>query len=298
MKSKSWIGILCLLITTVIWGSAFVAQYMGAESLPPLAFTAGRSFIGAVAVLPVALLAVHKEKKAGIVRRPKMVLLGGMACGVALALASGLQQAGVAQTGAGKAGFLTVLYVVMVPIFGLVIGKRVAWPIWPCVAVAMAGTYLLSITERFTFERGDLLVLGCAVVYAVQILLVDHFVGQTCAVMLSVVQLGTAGVISAVGSLLFESTAPEQWVAALGPLLFVGVMSSGVAYTLQMVGQRFLQPTLATLLMSLESVFALLAGWVILGERLSGPEWIGCGLVLAAVTVAQFADKLVKEKQE
>lgn len=298
MKSKSWIGVLCLLITTVIWGSAFVAQYMGAESLPPLAFTAGRSFIGAVAVLPVALLAVHKEKKAGIVRRPKMVLLGGMACGVALALASGLQQAGVAQTGAGKAGFLTVLYVVMVPIFGLVIGKRVAWPIWPCVAVAMAGTYLLSITESFTFERGDLLVLGCAVVYAVQILLVDHFVGQTCAVMLSVVQLSTAGVISAVGSLLLESTSPEQWVAALGPLLFVGVMSSGVAYTLQMVGQRFLQPTLATLLMSLESVFALLAGWVILGERLSGPEWIGCGLVLAAVTVAQFADKLVKEKQE
>lgn len=298
MKSKSWIGVLCLLITTVIWGSAFVAQYMGAESLPPLAFTAGRSFIGAVAVLPVALLAVHKEKKAGIVRRPKMVLLGGMACGVALALASGLQQAGVAQTGAGKAGFLTVLYVVMVPIFGLAIGKRVAWPIWPCVAVAMAGTYLLSITESFTFERGDLLVLGCAVVYAVQILLVDHFVGQTCAVMLSVVQLSTAGVISAVGSLLLESTSPEQWVAALGPLLFVGVMSSGVAYTLQMVGQRFLQPTLATLLMSLESVFALLAGWVILGERLSGPEWIGCGLVLAAVTVAQFADKLVKEKQE
>lgn len=298
MKNKSWIGVLCLLVTVVIWGSAFVAQYMGAESLPPLAFTAGRSFIGALAVLPVALVAVHKEKKAGIVRRPKMLLLGGAACGVALALASGLQQAGVAQTGAGKAGFLTVLYVVMVPVFGLVIGKRVAWPVWPCVAVAMAGSYLLSITESFRFERGDLLVLGCAVVYAVQILLVDHFVGHSCAVMLSVVQLGTAGVVSAVGSLLFENTAPEQWVAALGPLLFVGVMSSGVAYTLQMVGQRFLQPTLATLLMSLESVFALLAGWVILGERLSVREWIGCALVMAAVTVAQMADKLVKEKQE
>lgn len=296
MKNKSWIGVVCLLITVVIWGSAFVAQYMGAESLPPMAFTAGRSFIGALAVLPVALVAVHKEKKAGVVRRPKMLLLGGAACGVALAVASGLQQAGVAQTGAGKAGFLTVLYVVMVPIFGLLLGKRVPWPIWPCVAVAMAGTYLLSITESFTFEAGDLLVLGCALVYAVQILLVDHFVGHACAVMLSVVQLGVAGVVSAAGSLLFESTAPEQWLAALGPLLFVGVMSSGVAYTLQMVGQRFLPPTLATLLMSLESVFALLSGWVILGERLSVQEWIGCGLVLIAVTVAQFSDTIVKTK--
>jgi len=296
MKSKSWIGVVCLLITVVIWGSAFVAQYMGAESLPPMAFTAGRSFIGALAVLPVALVAVHKEKKAGVVRRPKMLLLGGAACGVALAVASGLQQAGVAQTGAGKAGFLTVLYVVMVPIFGLLLGKRVPWPIWPCVAVAMAGTYLLSITESFTFEAGDLLVLGCALVYAVQILLVDHFVGHACAVMLSVIQLSVAGVVSAAGSLLFESTAPEQWLAALGPLLFVGVMSSGVAYTLQMVGQRFLPPTLATLLMSLESVFALLSGWVILGERLSVQEWIGCGLVLIAVTVAQFSDTIVKTK--
>ena len=296
MKNKSWIGVVCLLITVVIWGSAFVAQYMGAESLPPMAFTAGRSFIGALAVLPVALVAVHKEKKAGVVRRPKMLLLGGAACGVALAVASGLQQAGVAQTGAGKAGFLTVLYVVMVPIFGLLLGKRVPWPIWPCVAAAMAGTYLLSITESFTFEAGDLLVLGCALVYAVQILLVDHFVGHACAVMLSVVQLSVAGVVSAAGSLLFESTAPEQWLAALGPLLFVGVMSSGVAYTLQMVGQRFLPPTLATLLMSLESVFALLSGWVILGERLSVQEWIGCGLVLIAVTVAQFSDTIVKAK--
>lgn len=296
MKNRSWIGVVCLLITVVIWGSAFVAQYMGAESLPPMAFTAGRSFIGALAVLPVALVAVHKEKKAGVVRRPKMLLLGGAACGVALAVASALQQAGVAQTGAGKAGFLTVLYVVMVPIFGLLLGKRVPWPVWPCVAVAMAGTYLLSITESFTFEAGDLLVLGCALVYAVQILLVDHFVGHACAVMLSVVQLSVAGVVSAAGSLLFESTAPEQWLAALGPLLFVGVMSSGVAYTLQMVGQRFLPPTLATLLMSLESVFALLSGWVILGERLSVQEWIGCGLVLIAVTVAQFSDTIVKAK--
>ncbi len=293
MKSKSWIGILCLLITVVIWGSAFVAQYMGAESLPPMAFTAGRSFIGALAVLPVALVTVHKEKKAGVVRRPKMLLLGGAACGVALAIASALQQAGVAQTGAGKAGFLTVLYVVMVPVFGLLLGKRVPWPIWPCVAVAMVGTYLLSITESFTFEAGDLLVLGCALVYAVQILLVDHFVGHACAVMLSVIQLSVAGVVSAAGSLVFESTAPEQWLAALGPLLFVGVMSSGVAYTLQMVGQRFLPPTLATLLMSLESVFALLSGWVILGERLSVQEWIGCALVFAAVIFAQFSDKLV-----
>jgi drug/metabolite transporter (DMT)-like permease len=295
---KSWFGVLCLLITTIIWGSAFVAQYMGSESLPPIAFTAARSFIGAMAVLPVALWSVRREKKAGVIRNPKALLLGGVACGTALALASTLQQAGVASTGAGKAGFLTVLYVVIVPIFGLFLKQRVGWPVWLSVGVALVGTYLLSINEAFTIEKGDLLILGCAVVYSVQILLVDHFVERANAVMLSVIQLATAGLITVVASLLFEQATFAQWVACIGPLLYVGVMSSGVAYTLQMVGQRFLQPTLATLLMSLESVFALLAGWVILGERLSGPEWIGCGLVLAAVTVAQFADKLVKEKQE
>lgn len=296
MKRKSWIGVVCLLVTTIIWGSAFVAQYMGAEILPPIAFTAARSFIGALAVLPVALVMRRRERKQGAALAWKPLLLGGTACGAALALASALQQAGVAQAGAGKAGFLTVLYVVMVPVFGLLLGKRVAWPIWPCVAVAMAGTYLLSVTGSFRFEAGDLLLLGCAAVYAVQILLVDRFVGQVSAVMLSVVQLTAAGLFSVIFSLIFEQATMAQWVACIGPLLYVGVMSSGVAYTLQMVGQRFLPPTLATLLMSLESVFAVLSGWLILGERLTGTELLGCVLVFAAVTVAQFSDSMIKKE--
>ncbi len=296
MKSKSWIGILCLLITTIIWGSAFVAQYMGSESLPPIAFTAARSFIGALAVLPVALFSVRKEKKAGVVRNNKALLLGGVACGAALALASGLQQAGVGQAGAGKAGFLTVLYVVIVPILGLFLKQRVGWPVWVSVAVALFGTYLLSVSEAFTIEAGDALVLGCALVYSVQILLVDHFVGRVNAVMLSVIQLTTAGLFSVIFSLIFEQATFAQWVACLGPLLYVGVLSSGVAYTLQMVGQRFLPPALATLLMSLESVFAALSGWLILGERLMPRELIGCVLVFAAVIFAQFGDKIGKRR--
>ncbi len=295
---KQWIGIACLLVTTMIWGSAFVAQYMGSESLPPIAFTAARSFIGALAVLPVALISVRKEKRAGVVRNNKALLVGGIACGAALALASGLQQAGVGLTGAGKAGFLTVLYVVIVPILGLFLKQRVGWPVWVSVAVALFGTYLLSVTEAFTVEPGDVLLLGCALVYSVQILLVDHFVGRVNAVMLSVIQLTTAGLFSVIFSLIFEQATFAQWLACLGPLLYVGVLSSGVAYTLQMVGQRFLPPALATLLMSLESVFAALSGWLILGERLMPRELIGCGLVFAAVIFAQFGDTIRKKRVE
>ena len=167
---------------------------------------------------------------------------------------------------------------------------------WLSVGVALVGTYLLSINEAFTIESGDLLILGCALVYSVQILLVDHFVERANAVMLSVVQLTTAGLLTVVASLLFEQATFAQWVACLGPLLYVGVMSSGVAYTLQMVGQRFLPPAIATLLMSLESVFALLSGWLILGESMSGRELIGCGLVFAAVLFAQFSDALTKKR--
>ena len=170
MKSKSWLGVICMLITTVIWGSAFVAQYLGAESLPPIAFTAARSFIGALAVLPVALLSLRREKKAGVVTAPRTLLTGGIACGAALALASSLQQAGVAQSGAGKAGFLTVLYIVIVPILGLFLRQRAGWEIWVGVAVALVGTYFLSVDAAFGIEAGDGLLLLCALVYAVQIL--------------------------------------------------------------------------------------------------------------------------------
>lgn len=285
---KQWIGIICLLVTTLIWGSAFVAQYLGSESLPPIAFTAARSLIGALAVLPVALISTRKERRAGVVRNKKTLFLGGIACGAALALASGLQQAGVALTGAGKAGFLTVLYVVIVPILGLFFKQRVAWPVWISVGVAMIGTYLLSVSEGFTVEAGDILLLLCALAYSVQILLVDRFVDRANAVMLSVIQLASAGVFSVIFSLIFEQATFAQWVACIGPLLYVGVMSSGVAYTLQMVGQRFLQPTLATLLMSLESVFAALSGWLLLNESLSPKELIGCALVFGAVIFAQL----------
>lgn len=296
MKSKSWLGVICMLITTVIWGSAFVAQYLGAESLPPIAFTAARSFIGALAVLPVALLSLRREKKAGVVTAPRTLLTGGIACGAALALASSLQQAGVAQSGAGKAGFLTVLYIVIVPILGLFLRQRAGWEIWVGVAVALVGTYFLSVDAAFGIEAGDGLLLLCALVYAVQILLVDRYVARVNAVMLSVIQLTAAGLFSALFSLLFEQATFGQWLACLGPLLYVGVLSSGVAYTLQMVGQRFLPPASATLLMSLESVFAALSGWLILHERLSGREWLGCALVFAAVVAVQLVGKK-KESQ-
>ncbi len=288
---KRWFGVCAILIATVIWGSAFVAQYIGSESLPPLAFTSARSFIGALAVLPLALFSVGKEKRVGAVRNKIQLWIGGIVCGGALCAASALQQAGIAQAGASKAGFITVLYVVLVPLIGIFVGRKASLPLWLCAVGALFGSYLLSITEGFVLQTGDLLLLGCALMYAVQILLVDRFVARANALMLSCLQLFFAGVFSLIASLVVERATFAMLLDGLLPLLYVGVLSSGIAYTLQMVGQKFLPPALATLLMSLESVFALLSGWLILDERLSLRQLIGCGIVLLSVITAQLTEK-------
>jgi len=293
MKSSQWKGNLLLILTALIWGSAFVAQSVGTQYIGPFTFNAARSVLGGLVLLPaIALL-----DKAGVTRKPqtpaqrRTLLAGGVCCGAALAVASAFQQIGIKYTTVGKAGFITALYIVIVPLLGIFVGKRVGPLVWLGVALALAGMYLLCINGSFAVGTGDLLVLACAFCFSIHILVISHFSPLADGVRLSCIQFFTAAVLSAVPMLLFERPSLSSLLAAWLPVAYAGVMSSGVAYTLQVVAQRDTDPTVASLLMSLESVFALLAGWVLLGQRLSSRELWGCALVFVAIVLAQLPAK-------
>lgn len=292
---------LLLVLAAFIWGTAFVAQSMGMDHIGPCTFNAVRSFIGSIALLPVIWF-FSRRKAAGDVESggkkcwlcDKALLLGGGACGLMLSGGSLLQQMGLTSTTAGKAGFLTSLYIVIVPVLGVFLGRRAGAKVWAGVALALAGAYLLSGNisgEGFSIAIGDLLVLISALFFSLHILVIDHFSPRVDGVMLSCVQFFVAGAVSLVFALIFEKPSLASLLPAWGPLLYTGVLSSGVAYTLQIVGQQNVPPTIASLLMSLESVFAALSGWVVLGEPLSLRETVGCVLVFGAVILAQLPEK-------
>lgn len=282
-------GSLMLLAAALIWGTAFVAQSEGMNYVEPFTYNAVRTLIGGVVLIPVIL----GFRKAGIGQKQrapaKVTVTGGVVCGLVLFAASSLQQCGISMTTAGKAGFITALYIVLVPLGELFLGRRPPGHIWLCIAGAAAGFWLLCIREGFSINRGDLLVLCCAVFFAVHIIVIDHFNGQAAdAVLMSCIQFFTAGIL--MSAVMFITEKPEIsaiW-SAKGTILYTGVLSSGVAYTLQILGQRRTPPAAATLLMSLESVFAALSGWLILHETLTARELTGCALVFAAVILAQL----------
>ena len=282
---KQFRGALLLTITALIWGTAFVAQSLGMDHLGPFAFNGVRNFIAALALLPVLLFMQRKAPKKTQTdeerkQSRKTLWVGGVLCGSALAVASNLQQFGISFTTVGKAGFLTALYIVIVPILGLFLKKRVPVTVWVSVVIAAAGTYLLSVQEGFTIAPGDLLVILCALGFSVHILIIDHFSPMVNGVALSCVQFLVCGILK-----------------SAGPLLFTGLMSSGVGYTLQILGQKDTPPAVASLIMSLESVFAALSGWLVLGQSMNGRELLGCVLVFAAVILAQIPlEALKKEK--
>lgn len=288
-------GAALLLLTALIWGMAFVAQSVGMDYLGPCAFNGVRSFVGGVALLPVIAFSKHLRKNAPEEAKPAggkvRLWLWGSACGLLLGTASLLQQAGMLTASPGKAGFLTALYIVIVPVLGIFLGRRPGLKVWAGVVLALLGAYLLSVKGSAGIAAGDLLVIGSAVVFSLHILVIDSAPDVLDGIQLSCIQFFVAGILSMGLALLFEQFTLQQVLAAWVPLLYTGVISSGVGYTLQILGQRTVNPTVASLILSLESVFAALAGWVLLGQPLSLREVAGCVLVFAAVVLAQLPGK-------
>ena len=295
-----------LLLTAAIWGFAFVAQYAGGDAVGPFSFNCIRSLIGSVVLVPVIALLDRlgygkkpKDKK----EKRKLYLYGGL-IGIVLFLATNMQQLGINYgRNAGKAGFITACYLILVPVIGLFLGKRVGLHIWLAVALAMSGIYLLSVTGNSGIEWPDILLLASALAFAVQILLIDRFVADVDGVRMAAVQFFVCGILSAGPMLVLES---GNWGGAGGSLsafmsreaiisiLYAGVFSCGVAYTLQIVGQKNVPPTLASLMMSFESVFCVLGGWLLLNEHLTVRQLIGCVIVFAAILLAQFGEMIGK----
>ena len=294
MKRDALIGNSLLFIAALIWGCAFVAQSMGMEFMGPFTFQAVRSFVGVAVLVPaIALRNAWNRRRDNYVRpsraNKKDLLLGGLACGTLLTIAANLQQFALQYTTAGKAGFLTALYILLVPVVGMFAGRKPSPLIWLCILFAAFGLWLLSVKDGFSIAMPDLLLILCALVFTGHILLVDHFSPKVSGLQLSSLQFLVAGVLSSILMLAFEQPKWQGIVSGWAPILYAGALSSGVAYTLQILGQRRTSPTIASLIMSLESVFALLAGMLILGEQPSLRELAGCAIMMAAIILAQWA---------
>lgn len=282
---------LILLLTATIWGTAFVAQSVGGDYLGPFTFNAIRSFLGGIVLLPVVFV-MGRGKKRETKEERRNVWLGGTLCGVILCTASNLQQIGIMNASVGKAGFLTALYIVILPVIGIFIGKKAGAKLWFCVALAVVGLYLLCMTgDSYGLEQADILLLLCAVVFSFHILVIDHFSPKVNGVKMSCIQFFVCGGISAIMMLFTETPQIADIKAAWMPLLYAGVMSSGMGYTLQIIGQKDLNPVIASLIMSLESVISAIAGWMILGEQLSARETAGCVLMFAAIIITQLPER-------
>ena len=281
-----------LVLTALIWGCAFVAQSVGMDYVGPFTFNMARFLIGAIVLLPVIWF-MDRQRKTGAEKGAgqKTLIIGGICCGTALAVASTLQQWGILFTTVGKAGFITAMYIVIVPLLGVFIGKKVRPLIIGCVAIAVVGFYFLCMTESLCLGLGDFLVLLCAIAFSIHILVIDHFSPKVDGVKMSAIQFLTAAIISAVPTLLWEQPVFTEILQAWQPVLYAGVMSCGVAYTLQIIAQKNADPTVASLLLSLESVFSVLAGWVLLGQGLSLKEMFGCVLIFCAIILAQLPEK-------
>ncbi len=277
-----------LVVTAMIWGSAFVAQSVGMDYVGPFTFQAVRSFLGGLTLLPVIFLMKRRaapEPRGGT--RRELWLAGGL-CGLCLFAASSLQQVGLLYTSAGKSGFITALYVVLVPCVGLLLGKRAPLTVWLAALLAALALYLLCVDGDFTIGRGELLTLACALGFTVHILVIDHFAPRVDGVQMSCIQFFVCAALAAAATALWEEPSPSAILQCWLPICYAGILSAGVGYTFQIVAQRDTSPMVASLLMSLESVFAVLFGALLLRERLSGREYLGCVLMFAAVVLAQL----------
>ena len=299
---------LMLLVAALIWGSTFVAQTTASDTVEPFTFLFSRSFIGFLFLVPViAIFNLQENKKLIDGETPKtlkpstVTIIAGTFCGVVLTIASFCQQKGISLMSdnvSGKAGFITALYIVFTPIFGVILKRRIPKIIALCVPIATLGFYLLCIKSGFKVEKGDIITLLSAVFFSFHILIIDYFMEKGAnPIKTSCIQFLVVGIISFILAFIFEKPDfTSIWNAKL-EIMYAGFMSSGIAYTLQITAQKDADPTSATLIMSLESVFAALAGWLVLGESLSSKEFIGCTLVFIAVILAQVQLPLPKKKK-
>lgn len=307
MKQNNLKGSLILCAASLIWGLAFVAQSDAADLVPSFTFNALRSFIGAVALFVFYKITGRKRKESFFPADKalkKQYYLAAAVCGLMLTVSVNLQQFGLAAYPSGAAaeargGFITALYVVLVPVISFFAGKKTSPVIWLSVLVALSGFYLLCLSGGVGgIYLGDLLIFICAVSFSLHILSIDKFVGITGGVKLSVMQFTVVGVLSSILALIFERPELSNILAAAPQILYLGIMSSGVAYTLQIVGQKYAEPSVASLSMSLESVFAALGGWIISGNALSVKEFCGCALVFAAIITAQLPEMIASKKKQ
>ncbi len=297
MKPKN---VVMLMTAAFIWGTAFVAQSVGMDYLGPFTFNGVRNFVGAAALLPCIWLldrlnrrdvedkAVKEAKNPG---EKRDLILGGVSCGTVLFVAGSFQQVGLQYTTVGKAGFITACYIVIVPVCGIFLHKKIGGKVWIAVGLSLIGLYLLCITEKLTIGKGDILVFLCALVFTMHILVIDYFSPKVDGVKMSCIQFFVCGLLSLAPMFALETPQIAAIIKSWGPILYAGVLSSGVAYTLQIVGQKNVNPAIASLILSLESCFSVLAGWIILGQRLSGREAMGCVLMFAAIILAQLPDR-------
>ena len=287
-------GSILLLLCAMIWGAAFVAQSEGMQYVGPFTMGAARFFLAGLVLLPVIAVLDRKGwSQNRPVTRPatKKQLLSGVLCGVLLFAATTLQQFGLLDTTVGKSGFVTALYIVFVPILGAVMGKRAGLKVWLCALAAVFGMYLLCVGSGFSIAYGDLLTLGCAVLFAIHICYVGAVVPNMDGVRLSCVQFFVCSALSAVGMLLFEAPDRGATLPCVWPIVYAGVFSVGAAYPFPILRERDVQPALASLLMSLESVFAALFGWLLLGQSLSARELLGCAIMFAAIILSQLPER-------
>ncbi|MCI9597979.1 MAG: DMT family transporter [Firmicutes bacterium] len=292
---RSFKGEIYLMLAALIWGSAFIFQKMGMDYIGPFLFGFFRFTLGALALLPVIWISGkvndRKQKKEETTSfRDKTLLAGALLCGLANFIAGSLQQVGIVYTTAGKAGFITSMDIVIVPILLIFLKKKVAPATWLGVAIACFGLYLLCITEGFTIQLGDGLVMGCAVAYSFQILLIDHYSERVDPVKLSCLQFLWAGILSGAVALFAETIDPQAIIDCAVPIIYVAILEVSVAFTLQVVGQKYTPPAIAAIIMSLEALFSAVCGALFLGETMSTKETLGCGLMLLAFIVAQIPE--------
>ncbi len=297
MSAKHSKNFILLFLTALIWGVAFVAQSVAMDYIGPYTFNAVRSLLGGIVLVPCVFLFGQKKKtvkdedpsKGTAVDRPGDMITGGLLCGIMLFLSTTLQQVGIQYTTVAKAGFITALYIILVPILGIFLKKRVSFQIWISVVIAIIGLYLLCMKGSFHLGQGDFLMLVCSLCFALHILVIDHFTDKVSGVKLSCIQFFVCGLLSCILMFLFEKPAVSDILSAWLPIAYAGVFSSGVAYTLQIIGQKGTDPTIASLILSLESVVSVLAGWIILGQSLTPREILGCLLMFGAIILAQVA---------